>query len=127
MNVFAVSFKVTPQKDHPRFFDVGGGVANVWVTEQSAKGAAVRGAAFMQLARWDVVEVLECQEMNPKPEIAKLMQHSATASLPMDAKQCDVPALRYILEAYRFGFAYSIDFYAPGGEDVFFKLRAQQP
>ena len=65
-------------------------------------------------------------EMTPKPEVAKLMQHSATASLPMDAKQCDVAALRYILEAYRFGFAYSIDFYAPGGEDVFFKLRSQQ-
>lgn len=123
MNVFVVSLKVVPQKDHPRFFDIGGGVAMVWVTETTAKGAAVRAAAFIQLARWDVAEVLECQEMTPKPEVVKLMQHSAVASLPMDSKQCEVPALRHILEAYRFGFAYSIDFYAPGGEEVFFKLR----
>lgn len=126
MIVYVVSLKVAPQKDHPRFFDIGGGVANVWVVDGSPKGAAVRAAAFVQLARWEVAEVLECQEMTPKPEVAKLMQHSATASLPMDAKQCDVAALRYILEAYRFGFAYSIDFYPPGGEDVFFKLRSQQ-
>jgi hypothetical protein len=126
MKVFIVSLKVTPQKDHPRFFDIGGGVANVWVVEETPKSAAVRAAAFVQLARWEIAEVLECQEMTPKPEVAKLMQHSATASLPMDAKQCDVAALRYILEAYRFGFAYSIDFYAPGGEDVFFKLRSQR-
>ena len=123
MNVFVVSLKVVPQKEHPRFFDIGGGVANVWVAETTPKAAAVRAAAFIQLARWDVVEVLECQEMTPKPEVMKLMQHGATASLPMDAKQCDVPALRYILEAYRFGFAYSIDFYAPGGGEVFAKLR----
>ena len=123
MTVFVVSLKVAPQKEHPRFFDIGGGVADVWVTDAAAKDAAVRAAAFLQLARWEVVEVLECQEMTPKPEVVKLMQHSAVASLPMDAKQCDVAALRYILEAYRFGFAYSIDFYAPGGEEVFFKLR----
>ena len=124
MTVYVVSLKVAPQKDHPRFFDIGGGVAEVWVVDPSPKGAAVRAAAFVQLARWEVVEVLECREMTPKPEVVKLMQHSATASLPMDARQCDVAALRYILEAYRFGFAYSIDFYAPGGEEVFFKLRA---
>jgi hypothetical protein len=123
MNVFVVSLKVVPQKNHPRFFEVGGGVANVWVTDTGAKEAAVRAAAFIQLARWDVSEVLECQEMTPKPEVVKLMQHTAVAPLPMDAKQCDVPALRYILEAYRFGFAYSIEFYAPGGEDIFAKLR----
>lgn len=125
MNIFVVSLKVTPQKDHPRFFDIGGGVASVWVAETAGKEAAVRAAAFVQLARWDVIEVLDCQELTPKPEVMKLMQHSATASLPMDSKQCDVPALRHILEAYRFGFAYSIDFYAPGGEEVFFKLREQ--
>ncbi len=123
MNVFVVSLKVGPQKDHPRFFDIGGGVASVWVTELTQQGAAVRAAAFVQLARWDVVEVLACEMMTPKPEVVKLMQHSATASLPMDAKQCDVAALRYIMEAYRFGFAYSIDFYPPGGEEIFFKLR----
>ncbi|MDO8540072.1 MAG: hypothetical protein Q7S40_06475 [Opitutaceae bacterium] len=123
MNVFVVSLKVVPQKEHPRFFDIGGGVANVWVTEATPKDAAVRAAAFVQLARWEVSEVLECQELTPKPDVLKLMQHSATASLPMDSKQCDVAALRHILEAYRFGFAYSIDFYAPGGEEVFFKLR----
>jgi hypothetical protein len=126
MNVYVVSLKVAPQKDHPRFFDIGGGVADVWVADLAPKSAAVRAAAFIQLARWDVAEVLECQEMTPKPEVVKLMQHSATASLPMDARQCDVAALRYILEAYRFGFAYCIDFYAPGGEDVFFKLRSER-
>jgi hypothetical protein len=125
MSVFVVSLKVVPQKEHPRFFDIGGGVASVWVVETDGKAAAVRAAAFIQLARWDVSEVLDCQELTPKPEVLKLMQHSATASLPMDSKQCDVPALRHILEAYRFGFAYSIDFYAPGGEEVFFKLREQ--
>ena len=124
MNVFVVSLKVAPQKEHPRFFDIGGGVATIWVTESTAEAAAVRSAAFVQLARWDVTEVLECQEMTPKPDVVKLMQHSAVAPLPMDPKLCDVPALRSILEAYRFGFAYSIDFYPPGGEDVFFKLRA---
>ncbi len=123
MNVFVVALKVLPQKSHPRFFDVGGGVANVWVADAGGKEAAVRAAAFLHLARWDVVEVLQCQEMAPKPEVLKLMQHSAVAPLPMDAKQCDVAALRYILEAYRFGFAYSIEFYAPGGEEVFAKMR----
>jgi len=126
MTIFVVELKVVPQKEHPRFFETGGGVANIWIAEKSAKEAAVRAAAFLQLARWDVTEVLECQELTPKPEVMKLMQHSATASLPMDSKQCDVPALRRILETYRFGFAYSIDFYAPGGEDVFFKLREQR-
>jgi hypothetical protein len=123
MKVFVVSLKVAPQKEHPRFFEVGGGEARVWVTESAPKEAAVRAAAFVQLARWEVVEVLECQEMTPKPEIVKLMEHSAVAPLPMDSKQCDVPALRHILDAYRFGFAYTIDFYAPGGEEVFRKLR----
>jgi hypothetical protein len=125
MNVFVVSLKVAPHKDHPRFFEVGGGVASVWVAETGAKEAAVRAAAFLQLARWDVVEVLECHEMTPKPEVVKLMQHGAVAPLPMDSTQCDVPALRCILEAYRFGFAYHIDFYAPGGEEVFNQLRAR--
>lgn len=123
MNVFVVSVKVAPQKDHPRFFEVGGGVASVWVTDVGAKEAAVRAAAFLQLARWDVAEVIECHEMTPKPEIVKLMQHTAVAPLPMDSKQCEAPALRHILEAYRFGFAYTIEFYAPGGEEVFAKLR----
>jgi hypothetical protein len=126
MTIFVVSLKVVPQKDHPRFFEIGGGVASIWVADKGGKDAAVRAAAFLQLARWDVSEVLECQELTPKPEVLKLMQHGATASLPMDAKLCDVAALRHILEAYRFGFAYSIDFYAPGGEDVFFKLRAER-
>jgi hypothetical protein len=60
--------------------------------------------------------------MSPKPEVLKLMMHHAVAPLPMDSKQCEAPALRSILEAYRFGFAYSINFYAPGGEEVFEKL-----
>lgn len=123
MNVFVVSLKVVPQKEHPRFFDVGGGVATVWVTEVAAKDAAVRAASFLQLARWDVSEVIECHELSPKPDVLKLMQHSAAAPLPMDSAQCDVPALRHILEAYRFGFAYTIDFYAPGGEEAFFHQR----
>jgi hypothetical protein len=123
MNVFVVTLKVVPQKDHPRFFDVGGGQANVWVAETEAKPAAVRAASFMQLARWDVVEVVECHEMTPKPDVLKLMQHGANAPLPMDAKQCDVAPLRYILEAYRFGFAYTIEFYAPGGEEAFAKMK----
>lgn len=124
MNIFVISLKVVPQKDHPRFFEVGGGVATIWLAESTASEAAVRAAAFLQLARWDVSEVLECQELSPKPDVLKLMQHSAAAPLPMDSSQCDVPALRHILEAYRFGFAYTIEFYAPGGEEVFFRLRA---
>ncbi len=122
MNVFVVALKVVPQKDHPRFFDVGGGLATVWVTETDGKAAAVRAAAFIQLARWDVSEVRDCQEMTPKPEVLNLMKHHAVAPLPMDSKQCDVASLRSILEAYRFGFAYNIQFYAPGGEEVFEKL-----
>lgn len=124
MNVYVVSLKVAPQKDHPRFFDVGGGLASVWVTEETGQAAAVRAAAFLQLARWEVSEVKDCQEITPKPEILNLMRHHAVAPLPMDPKLCDVPALRSILEAYRFGFAYNIDFYAPGGEEVFEKLKA---
>jgi hypothetical protein len=123
MHVYVVGLKVVPHQDHPRFFEVGGGVANVWVTESAPKQAAVRAAAFIQLARWEVVEVLDCQEMTPKPEVVKLMEHSAAAPLPMDSAQCDVPSLRHILEAYRFGFAYTIEFYAPGGEEAFLKLQ----
>jgi hypothetical protein len=123
MNVFVVSLKVVPHKDHPRFFDVGGGVATVWLTDAAGQAAAVRAAAFLQLARWEVAEVLDCQQITPKPEVAKLMQHHAAAPLPMDSKQCDVPALRHILEAYRFGFAYTIESFTPGTEEAFYAAR----